>query len=178
MENGRSCECSLECQLVFSPGQTFLGLFSVYILHHFLQILSFCFSGNFKIYVEKGRKSLPYCKGQVSIFFLNPCESYLSENTGGSRELSLAEPSWAWILPWFELICISNVRWEQKSFYWWLYRIRRRISQRLGFLPKFCSPRRPWEKQIHGEVGNSRQVCACTSVHTHVYVHGVLSQIA
>lgn len=88
-----SCGHSLEWELASSLGKTYLGLFFCMDVHHFLRVLSFSFSENFNIYVQKGRKIFPLL--QRPFYHLwNPHESSLSEYTGecGALSLSLNAP--------------------------------------------------------------------------------------
>lgn len=158
-----SCGHSLEWELASSLGKTYLGLFFCMDVHHFLRVLSFSFSENFNIYVQKARKIFPLLQGPFYHLW-NPHESSLSEYTGGMRG---AQPELECSI---DLSSSVSARYNgsKNLFISDCTGLRRKIS--LRFFTTLCFPRRPWEKQLHWEAGNCRQVAARAGVHTHMYV--------
>lgn len=110
-----NCGHSLEWQLALS---LVMVSFFVWMSITFLEYYHSVFQKTLTFMFRKEEKSLPYSKGHFITSGI-PTRA-VCQNTPGS-----AEPNWAWMLHWFELICISKIQWEQKSFYQWLHGVKK-----------------------------------------------------
>jgi len=121
MEKRHSCGHSLEWQLPWSRGKTCLGLFFLYTWPSLSRSIIIQFFRKLEHLCSERKKNLSLTPRAIFSPLKSPWEQFVRIHRG----MRSTEPNWAWMLHWFELICISEIQWEQKSFYQWLHGVKK-----------------------------------------------------
>lgn len=108
-ENGWSC--SLEYQLLLNPGQTFPPFFFFFCtgsLFLFLNPFFLFFWETIKFMWRRKENLFLAARARSASFFKIPARAICQKTLWEAQSLSLVEPSWAWTLPWFELLSAAG----------------------------------------------------------------------